>query len=94
MEARLRHLFDEYPTPDHTFLMNIIIWNCRGALKPSFQNRVRELVHNHNLAIFVVMETWVGGDGAKGKLLTGFPLMELSISILSDMLVGFRCYGI
>ena len=27
-----------------SFLMNVIIWNCRGALKPSFKKRVRELV--------------------------------------------------
>nr|XP_023900291.1 uncharacterized protein LOC112012143 [Quercus suber] len=42
--------------------MNIIIWNCRGALKPSFQKHIRELVQNHDLAILVVMETWVGGE--------------------------------
>jgi len=45
--------------------MNIIIWNCRGALKPSFQSHVRELVHNHNPAILVVMETRIGGDRAR-----------------------------
>ena len=45
--------------------MNIIVWNCRGALKPNFQSHVRELVRNHNPAILVVMETQVGGDRAK-----------------------------
>ena len=45
--------------------MNIIVWNCRGALKPNFQSHVRELVRNHNPAILVVMETRVGGDRAK-----------------------------
>ena len=54
-------LFDECPTPNHILLMNIIIWNCKGALKPSFQNRFRDLVRDHNLAILVVMETRVGG---------------------------------
>lgn len=41
-------------------MMNIIIWNCRGALKPSFKKRVNELVQNHDPAILVVMETRVG----------------------------------
>ena len=45
--------------------MNVIVWNCRGALKPSFQKHVRELVHNHNPAILVVMETRIGGERAK-----------------------------
>ena len=47
------------------FLMNIIAWNCRGARKPAFKNYVRELVHIHDLAILIVMETRVGGDRAK-----------------------------
>ena len=46
-------------------MMNIIIWNCRGALKPSFKKRVGDLVQNHNPAILVVMETRVGGDRAR-----------------------------
>ncbi|XP_023918482.1 uncharacterized protein LOC112030031 [Quercus suber] len=45
--------------------MNIIIWNCKGALKPSFQKHVRELVQNHDPAILVVMETRVGGERAR-----------------------------
>ncbi|XP_030963921.1 uncharacterized protein LOC115985091 [Quercus lobata] len=45
--------------------MNVIVWNCRGALKPSFKKHVRELVHNHNPAIFVVMETRIGGERAR-----------------------------
>ncbi|KAL0011105.1 hypothetical protein SO802_006213 [Lithocarpus litseifolius] len=45
--------------------MNIIVWNCRGALKPSFQSHIRELVRNHNPAMLVVMETRVGGDRAR-----------------------------
>lgn len=34
-------------------------------LKPNFQDHVRDLVQNHNLAIFVAMETWIGRDRAK-----------------------------
>jgi len=34
-------------------------------LKPNFQNHVRELVHVHDPAVFVVMETRLGGERAK-----------------------------
>ena len=47
------------------FMMNIIIWNCRGARKPSFRKRVGDLVQNYNPAILVAMETHVGGDRAR-----------------------------
>ena len=46
-------------------MMNIIIWNCRGARKPSFRKHVGDLVQNYNPAILVVMETRVGGDRAR-----------------------------
>lgn len=45
--------------------MNVIVWNCRGALKPSFQSHVQELVRIHNPAILVIMETRIGGDRAR-----------------------------
>ena len=64
-EAKLLPPFDGCPTPNHKFLMNIIVWNYRGSLKPSFQKHVHELVHNHNPVILVVMETRIGGERAK-----------------------------
>ena len=45
--------------------MNVIIWNCRGALKPTFQGHVRELIRNQNPAILIMMETKVGGERAR-----------------------------
>ena len=45
--------------------MNIIVWNCRGASKPSFLKHVSALVHSHNPALMVVMETRIRGDRAK-----------------------------
>ena len=45
--------------------MNVIILNCRGALKPSFKIHVGELVQSYNPAILVVIETRVGGDRAR-----------------------------
>ncbi|KAL4649489.1 hypothetical protein ACB092_01G016900 [Castanea dentata] len=56
---------EECSTPHHQLIMNVIIWNCRGAMKPSFQSYIRELVRNQNPAMFVVMETKVGGDRAR-----------------------------
>lgn len=53
------------PTPFHHFIMNIIAWNCRGALKPSFQEHIREPKQNHDPAIMVVMETKLGSAMAK-----------------------------
>lgn len=64
-EAKSLPLFDECPTPQHRFLMNIIIWNCRGILKPSFQSHVKELVRNHDPAILVLMETRIRGEKAR-----------------------------
>ena len=64
-EAKPVPPFDEGPTSKHIFLMNVIIWNCRGALKPTFQGHVRELIRIHNPAILVMMETKVGGERAK-----------------------------
>ncbi|XP_030925662.1 uncharacterized protein LOC115952618 [Quercus lobata] len=46
--------------------MNYIVWNSRGALKPNFQSHVKELARVHDPAVFVVMETRLGGERAKG----------------------------
>ena len=53
------------PISSHPRLMDIIIWNSRGALKPNFQSYVGDLVHDHNPTIMVVMETKIGGARAK-----------------------------
>ncbi|XP_050248720.1 uncharacterized protein LOC126695973 [Quercus robur] len=45
--------------------MNIVVWNCRGALKPKFQSHVQELVRCHDPTLLMVMETRVGGDRAR-----------------------------
>ena len=64
-EAKLMLSFDECPTPNHALIMNIILWNSRGALKPNFQNYVREFAQNHDPAIMVITETKIGGERAK-----------------------------
>ena len=53
------------PLPAPPVIMNIIAWNCRGALKPSFQDHINELAHRYDPTILVVMETKVGGVRAK-----------------------------
>ena len=45
--------------------MNLVVWNCRGTLKPNLQDYVHDLVRQHDLAIFVVTETHVGGARAR-----------------------------
>ena len=45
--------------------MKVLIWNCRGALKPNFQDHITDLFRSHNPAILVVMETHIGGVRAR-----------------------------
>jgi len=42
--------------------MNILLWNCRGALNADFKRRVLEMVVNHQPSLMVIIETMVGGD--------------------------------
>ncbi|XP_023926428.1 uncharacterized protein LOC112037832 [Quercus suber] len=52
--------------------MNILIWNCRGALNPDFKRRVFEMVVNHCPSITVITETRVGGSRAE-KIIEALP---------------------
>lgn len=52
--------------------MNILLWNCRGALNADFKRRIFEMVINHRPSILVVTETRVGGDIAE-KIIEGLP---------------------
>ena len=54
----------------HFVKMNILLWNCRGALNVDFKRRIFENVVNHRPSILVVTETRVGGDRA-GKIIEG-----------------------
>ena len=53
------------PPPFIFFPMNVLIWNSRGVLKPNFQSHVRDLAQRHDPAIFIIMETKLGGDRAR-----------------------------
>ena len=45
--------------------MNILVWNCRGALNPSFQSFVHNMTQTHSSAIMIITETKVNGSRAK-----------------------------
>lgn len=64
-EARLLPPYNECPTPNYHLVMNVIAWNCRGALKALFIKHASDLANNHNLAIMIIMETRIGGERAK-----------------------------
>ena len=61
----------EFPL-EHFVTMNILMWNCRGALNLDFTRRIFEMAINHNPAIMVITETRVGGDRA-AKIIAGLP---------------------
>jgi len=64
-EASLLPPYDECPTPNHHLVMNVIAWNCRGALKALFIKHASDLANNHNLTIMIIMETRIGRERAK-----------------------------
>ena len=49
--------------------MNILLWNCRGALNVDFKRRIFEMTINHHPSIVVVMEMRVGGDSTLLQIL-------------------------
>ena len=54
----------------HFVKMNILLWNCRGALNAGFKRRNFEMAINHQTSIMVIMEMRVGGDRVKKLLKT------------------------
>ena len=64
----------------HVAQMNILIWNCRGALNLDFKRRVIKMAVNHFPSIMVITETRVGDMVLKTgivkepekELITGF----------------------
>ena len=66
--------------------MNMLIWNCRGALNPNFLSLVSDWIHKHYLAILVIMETKVSGDRAK-SIVDKLPMDE-AILVSNIGLIG------
>ena len=59
--------------------MNIIVWNCRGALKPKFKQTVTDLINWHNPVVMIITETRVSGFRAK-EVIQGLPFDGFAIS--------------
>ena len=47
-------------------IMNILIWNYRGALNPNFRSIVTGMVSSYSPAIMIISETKTSGERAKG----------------------------
>ncbi|KAL0014984.1 hypothetical protein SO802_002053 [Lithocarpus litseifolius] len=59
--------------------MNILMWNCRGALNTDFKRRIFEMAMNYSPTIMVITETRVGGDKA-GRIITELPFDRFIIT--------------
>ncbi|KAL0012862.1 hypothetical protein SO802_007970 [Lithocarpus litseifolius] len=53
-------------------IMNILIWNCRGAMKPQFRQTVLDLVAQHSPIVLVITETRLSGAKAD-EIIEGLP---------------------
>ena len=45
--------------------MNIILWNCRGALNPNFHQSMENIISCDSPSMMIITETQVGGNRAK-----------------------------
>jgi len=62
--------FDARSNPNP--IMNILIWNCRRAMKPNFKKTALDLIEWHQPAIFVITETRIDGPRAD-YIIRGLP---------------------
>lgn len=46
--------------------MNMLSWNCRGAINPNFVSVISDMILKFHPTIMIVSETKVCGDRAKG----------------------------
>jgi hypothetical protein len=70
------------PTTNPSFMsgyhigVNVLTWNYRGVLSPSFRRALHDLLQINNLSILILTETRLGGaraaDLAKSFLFHGF----------------------
>ena len=62
--------FDSTTYPNK--IMNILVWNCRGAMKPKFRKTVMDLVDWHDPILMVITETRLSGARAN-EIIEGLP---------------------
>ena len=60
-------------------IMNILIWNCRGAMKPQFKKIVMDLVEWHSPILMVITETRLSGARAD-EIIESLPFDEAVVS--------------
>ena len=82
--------FDSRVSPNP--IMNILIWNCRGIMKPTFRKTVMDLVEWHQLVIFVIRETRINGP-RMDEIIKRLLYDELIPRNPLVMLAGFGSYG-
>ena len=56
---------DSSPPTSQSLPMNVLLWNCRGALNPRFQRVFLDLVNAHAPSLVFVTETRIGREKAK-----------------------------
>ena len=72
--------------------MNILLWNCRGALNPRFHVTLKNLIDTHTPTIVIITETQVGGEKAN-DITDRLLLMEPYMLTLLATRVVFECFG-
>ena len=60
-------------------LMNILVWNCRGAMKPKFRKTVMDLVAWHDPILMVITETRLSGARAN-EIIEGLPFDGVAVA--------------
>ena len=80
-KSSLAH-FESTTTPFK--IMNVLIWNCRGAMKPQFRKMVMDLVNWHMPLIMVITETTMSGARAD-EIIESLPFDGVAVA---DM-IGF-----
>ena len=69
--------FDVNSTPYK--MMNVLIWNCRGVMKPEFRKTVMDLVEWHSPILMVITETRMSGARAE-EIIEALPFDRHAVS--------------
>ena len=64
--------------------MNVLVWNCKGEMKPLFRKTVMDLVDWHNPIVMVITETRLSGARANEIIET----LQFDGAVVTDT-VGF-----
>ena len=59
--------------------MNIVVWNCRGALKAKFKQTMADLINWHKPVVMIITETRVNSFRAE-EVIQGLPFDGFAMS--------------